>query len=269
MNSRLKIVFKSFTIGAIALSSISGVLASEFMEIGSKDFKSKKIKQSRWQFDIGAHYLKYPAGLPSFNGKHAKIKSDTEYELLGLGLGVGPEIMVGKGFSITIKVGGFYSKFVDKITGQAAQDIDYKVATTESDHSVYGAEASVSLNYMIETSIINVQPFIEMGAGSGKSTLDKDYEYTGLSSDGSDKEEYTAKMEEDFAYARATVGVNFISHTGIISYIKASNMAMNIIDRKVKGSSTIGSTVSSLDSDGKVDESSSVFSASLGIGYLF
>ena len=247
--------------------------ASEFMEFGAKDFKSKKLNNSKWVFDIGANYMAYPTVLPEFKGAHETIKAEQDYDVYGLGLAFGGEINFGAGFSSTIKLGGFYSKTLNEIRGQAAEDIKLDLASTSSSHMVYGGEASGSLNYLFETKSIGIQPFVEFGLGSGIASIEKTYEYKGLSgSSDPNPEFYNIDLEENFNFARTSVGVNFISATGIVSYLKVSRLGMVVTEREYKGSIQSSSDSAKQPKNEKqtgLNESVEVMMASIGLGFMF
>lgn len=258
---------------SLLVLSVSSVSASEFMEFGAKDFKSTKLKESKWVFDIGANYMAYPTTLPAFEGAHHSIKNQEDYEVLGVGLGFGGEIYMGAGISSTIKIGGFYSKTTDTSIGQAAKDVDLELANTSNDHMVYGGEASASLNYLFETKSYGIQPFVEFALGAGQANIEKTYEYKGLEGGTSpDPEYYNIKMEEGFNYARSTIGLNVISSTGLLFYTKASRLGMVVNERSFKGKvETAAKTTTNYDGkkEKNLNESTEVMMYSLGMGFLF
>lgn len=260
-----------FLVSIITLSIQAG--ASEFLEFGAKDFKSKKLKDSKLIFDVGANYMAYPTTLPAFQGAHETIKAQDDYEVYGLGMAFGGELYFGAGFSSTIKVGGFYSKTLNEVTGQAAKDIDIDLAKSSSSHMVYGTEASGSLNYLFETKSVGIQPFVEFGVGTGIADIEKTYEYKGLASSSNPNPEfYNIDLEENFNFARTSVGVNFISATGIVSYVKLSRLGMVVNKREYKGSIQTANDSSRQSQNGKFDdlnESVELMMASLGLGFMF
>ncbi|MCO4753748.1 MAG: hypothetical protein KC478_04665 [Bacteriovoracaceae bacterium] len=239
---------------------------ASFLEIRSDEFEPKNLKDKKWRLDLGLDYMQYPTTLPEYNGTHANVKSEENSDVFGIGLNIGREFSIGAGVSTTLKIGGFYNKTLDKSVGKASKDIDMDLANVRTDHMVYGTEASVSLNYLVENSILNFQPFIEFGMGTGNAEIEKQYSFEGIESDRSDAENYNAQVQEGFDYGKASVGVNFISQKGIISYIKATKLSMNVKEREVAG--VADST--SLDKKEKdLNEAKDVMSASLGLGFLF
>lgn len=265
---------KKIFIPLMVVIASSNAFTSEFMEFGSKDFKEKKMDKSRWIFDIGANYMAYPTVMPnSFKGAHETIKEKDTYDVYGVNLGIGGELNLGAGISSTIKVGGFYSKTLDKNIGQAAKDIDLELANSSSSHMIYGGEASASLNYMIETSVIGIQPFVEFGLGTGVSDIEKSYEYKGLAgSTNPNPEYYNMNIEEGFNYAKTAAGINFISNSGIVSYIKVSNLGINVTKRESKGSiQNAGDATRTTYNEKKTDlnDTTNVMMASVGFGFMF
>lgn len=254
--------------------TVSTAGASEFMEFGAKNFKSTKLKKSKWVFDLGANYMAYPTTLPAFKGAHATIDENQDHQIYGINLGFGGEVYLGAGLSSTIKVGGFYSKTMNETVGKAAKDVDIDLAEKATDHLVSGGEASISLNYLFETKAVGIQPFAEFGVGAGTAKIEQRYSYKGLEG-GTDPnpESYEAKVEEGFSYARTTIGLNVISATGILFFTKVSRLGMVINEREVTGSIQTSAKSSKSDiSTGKkkdLNESNEIFMATLGMGFLF
>lgn len=264
---------KSFIMSVLLTSLVTSASAAEFMEFGTKDFKSKKLRDSKWIFDTGANFVQYPTTLPEFTGTHESVKKDSQANIYGLTLGFGREFFLGAGVSTTVKLNGFYSKTLEKNVGQAAEDVDIDLAEKYDVNMVYGTDATISLNYLFENSIVNVQPFVEFGAGTGASRIEKKYSFRGVtgSATASNPELYDIAMEETFNYAKTSVGLNFISNSGIVSYIKATRLGLNVSSRETTGSiQTQGNAKTSADSkQTNLDESLEVVSASLGMGFLF
>lgn len=252
---------------------VSSAGATEFLEFGAKNFKSTKLHKSKWVFDFGANYMAYPTTMPAFQGAHKSIKAKDTNNIYGMNLGFGGEIHLGGGFSTTVKVGGFYSKTLDKTVGQAAKDIDLELANESSDHMVYGGEGSASLNYLFETKSYGIQPFIEFGIGTGVASIEQQYDYKGVTGGTNpNPESYDIKMDEGFNYARSTLGLNIISATGILFYTKVSSLGMVVNKRKIKGSiktAAKSSTDSVNTKKTNLNEANEVFMASVGMGFLF
>lgn len=258
---------------ALLTLSVTSVSASEFMEFGAKNFKSTKMKESKWVFDVGANYMAYPTTLPGFKGTHANIEENSDHDIYGINLGFGGELYFGAGLSSTIKIGGFYSKTMNETTGKAAKDVDIDLAEKSTDHMVSGGEASISLNYLFETKSYGIQPFAEFGLGAGTAQVEQRYSYEGLEGGTNpNPESYDVKVEEGFSYARSTVGLNVISATGILFFTKVSRLGMVVNKREVKGTIKTAAKSSEQDVSSKktdINESNEVFMATLGMGFLF
>lgn len=257
----------------LMLLTVSSASASEFLEFGAKNFKSTKLKESKWVFDFGANFMAYPTNLPSFEGVHENIKGQENYNLYGLNLGFGRELYLGAGLSTTIKVNGLYSKTLDRTVGQASEDVDIELANTSSDHMMMSGEASASINYLFETKSIGIQPFVEFALGTGQATIQREYEYRGLEGGiNPNPELYDIRMDEDFNYARSTVGINFISATGLVFYTKASRLGMVVTEREYTGKIQEAGAKSSTNQNDKktnLNESNEVMMYSLGMGFMF
>lgn len=255
--------------GIFSLSSLAASDARNFMEFGNENFDNHK---SAWVFNLGVEYLKYPIVLPSFSGTHHKVKDESEVETGGGYFALGGNIYLGAGISTTLKVGGFLNNNTDREVGKAAEEVDIDLANTKSNYRVNGAEASLSLNYLIESSLINWQPFIEGAVGTGSSLIKEEYNFDGLTTATSDDELYKMESKEVFSYNKQSLGVNFISSYGIISYFKVTRTVFNISERELKGSfkktdAASATTVNQKNKD--LEEEYEVMAASIGAGYLF
>lgn len=259
---------------ALTLLTIFSVGASAevgLLEVRTKKTQQENFKDKKWQMTVGVDFLQYPATLPSYKGTHETIKSEQNEDIYGLALGLGRSFDITGGLSTSLKFGGFYNRTVDGTDGKASEDLDLDVASIRNSHMVYGGEVSASLNYLFENKTIHIQPFAEIGYGRGISSIEREYNYVGIASSSSpDAENYDIKAEEGFGYIKSTLGVNFISNSGLVSYIKASNMALNVNQRETTGSISDGSGTQNKDDKEKgLSEAKSIFSASLGIGFLF
>lgn len=247
--------------------------ASEFMEFGNKDFKSEKLKESRWKFEIGANYVKYPTKLPAFTGTEKTFQEEEEIPIVGSEIGFGREFQIGGGFSSTFTLHAFYTKSATKDSGIASKTVDLEMASSKTTHEVYGGDANLSINYLFENKVLNVQPFIEFGAGTGASNITGYYNYKGLTGSATtpNPETYDMSLKEKFNYAKSSIGVNFIAGLGFFSYLKVTAMAMNVSERELTGSYKVqsGATTTKDEKDTNANDSFSMTTASLGFGYLF
>lgn len=260
---------KSMHLLLIALSFTSFLAlnanAVGFLEFRDDEFKAESVKEKKWLFNIGMEYLQYPTTLPEFKGEHESIKDGENYNVYGLSLGFGREFSLFGNFSTSLKLGGFYAKTMGESVGKASEELDLDLSNVRSDHLVYGGEASASLNYLVENSVLNFQPFFEFGAGTGIANIEKEYVFEGIQGDRSDAENYDISVDENFNYTRASLGVNFISLKGIVSYVKVTQMFMGLSKRKTKGND--GS--SNIDEEDEAPDSKNLLAASIGFGYLF
>ena len=255
----MKFIFLSlFVISTSAFSA-------EFLEFGDKSFQAKKLNSSRWVFDMGADYFDYQAYLPSYDGEHQTIKEDNTYGLYGVSLNFGREFNIAGGLSSTIKLGTFFNKTIESSTGKASEDVELDLASSKDDHQILGAQAALDVNYLIETSVINLQPFIGMAVGRGQSNFTKVYRFEGLSGASLPAEDYKVSSEETFNFTKATVGLKLISKTGFLSFIQASQI--NYVKENRKLSGKIDGT--KLDSDTNINEENSTIIGTIGFGYLF
>lgn len=255
----MKLIFLSL----LAMTSAS--FAAEFLEFGDKSFQAQKIESSRWVFDMGADYFDYQAVLPSYDGEHQSIKEDNTYGLYGVSLNFGREFNIVGGLSSTIKLGTFFNKTIESSTGKASEEVDLDLASAKDDHQIFGAQAALDVNYLIETNVINLQPFIGMAVGRGQSNFTKVYRFEGLSGASLPAEDYKVSSEETFNFTKTTVGLKLISKTGFLSFIQASQINYVKENRKLTG--TIDNT--KIDSDTNINEENSTIIGTIGFGLLF
>lgn len=254
-----------------AIISLSSFASDEFMEFGEKGYFTKNKNKSKMLFEVGANYLDYPSGLPKFDGKHESYTSGENVGVYGLSLAFGWEQHLAGNFSSTIKIGGFYNQTVDETKGNAGDGIDLDLAYIESEHQIYGAEASISLNYLIDNSVLPVQPFTSFGLGQGHATIDEHYKFKGVTG-AADPENYDVKVEDTFTSAKITLGVNFISSRGLTSYIKASSTTLLVGERDMDATITKNSVdQTSGINQGKEDinETATTVTYAMGLGFLF
>lgn len=243
-----------------------------FLNFGDAEFSKESSEKSVWIFKSGLEYLKYESSLPEYSGVHEGIEKGDKRDLWGLGISFGRDFYLTSGLSSTFSLDVSYFKSLDKENAKAAEDIDLDIANVRDGHFVYTAGGSLALNYLIDYKLVDVQPFIEFGAGLGKAEVEKDYTKKSLTQTATDVENYSAKTVENFTYSSMSLGVNFISYKGITSYIKGTAKQIVILNRESTGKlQALGSTTfTSLDNEEKdLSESKTMLSASLGLGIAF
>lgn len=244
-----------------------------FLEFGSQNFTQEKAKTSKWSFKTGAEYIGYKTNLPEFRGVHDSIRGGEIADVLGLGISFGRDFYLGAGFNASIGIGGTYAKTLARELSNAASDLDVEIANTRKSHLILTGELQGSLGYTFDNKVIDIQPFIEGSIGLGRAELDYQYNREDIESDGTSDETYKVNSEEVFTLTKLSLGVNFISFKGLVTYVKVTTAMLTINERKVDGRSNIAGTADIVDLDTpkqkKLDEVSFVTMASLGLGYLF
>ncbi|MBC75584.1 MAG: hypothetical protein CME64_06170 [Halobacteriovoraceae bacterium] len=254
-------------LGLFFLTILFSLSASaSFLEYRDESFRPEDLKNKKWLFNLGVGYIDYPTSLPEFKGAHTTVPEEEKVGVYGADLGVGREFSLIGALSTSIRIGAFYNKGNENNNGKASEDVDVDLANVRTDHLIYGAQASASLNYLFETKYFNIQPFLEFGMGQGKTEIEKEYTFDGVQPDNSDAESYLAEMEEDFDFVKTSVGVNFISRTGIISFIKATKMSASYNEREVAGEVN-GSSLDSVQDE--FDEATDIYSGTIGMGFFF
>jgi hypothetical protein len=253
---------------SIFISACSFAQDDGFMVFGEKGYLQQKKKESKFILEMGANYLSYPTALPSFDGKHESFKQDQDVMIWGTDITWGYEQHLFGDFSTTIRFGGFYNKTLNETKGKAAEDIALDVASITSEYEIYGAQASLSLNYLVDNSFLAFQPFAEFGLGKGFAIIDEEYEFDGAAPDPA--EVYDVRIKEDFTTARISIGVNFISSRGLYSYFKASQTSLLFGERDIQADIAVGgsSTANGVDTVEK-DQSATATSYAIGLGALF
>ena len=239
----------------------------EFLEFGEKDFQSN-IKKNNWMVDVSAQFIQYETRFPEFSGEHLKVDDEDLYDMYGINIAIGKEFYFFNDFSVGFKTALFYNENQKDVSGKAAKDIDIDLTTDRTDYRMYGAQADLYLNYLIEMKSINIQPFIGTGLGLGVAELEKRYTFTGIStaSPAIPSESYSADLREEFSFINTSIGVSFISLTGLISTLKITRIDTLKTNRDVEGE--INGTNFETSED-NLDESVENYMASLGVGFFF
>lgn len=257
---------------SLFLISFSSVWSAEkFLNFGDKKFAKEKTEKGKWFIKNGLEYIKYRSTFPAFKGKHEDFKKNEEEDIFGYGLSFGREVYFGAGISSSISIGGFYSKTLNKELGQAAENIDLEIANIRRGHQILNYEGLLSLNYLFDNKVVDIQPFIEGAIGVGSAKVEKEYRRRPVENAAA-AENYNVVTEENYAYTKISLGLNVILFNGLTSFFKVSSTLMNINERKTVGNSNIFGTTSVVDhsnKEKKLDESVTMTMASIGMGYMF
>jgi hypothetical protein len=254
----------------ISLHSFS---ADNFMEFGNVDFGRDFKEKSKWLLRIGSETIRYASTFPEYTGEHEEIKDGEVNDLNGYGLSFGRDFYLGNGLSSTINLGAYYSKTLDKIVGKAARDIDLDFSETRTAHELTGYEAGIGINYLFDYRIVDIQPFFEIAMGAGQVKAEKQYTRRGFpNNETNGSEEYDVNVTEQFAFSRLSMGVNFISYKGLMSYLKMSTMPIIIASRETKGVTNLKDSAVIVDVDKSekgLTETKNLILLSIGIGSYF
>ena len=258
----------------LIMTSFTVCAASELLEFGAKDFRSQKLKKSKWQVDVAYNYLPWKVVLPEYEGTFDRVKDEDNIALSGMSLGFGRQFYLGSGISSTFKLTATGYGSFEEVEGKAGDGLDLTLTDFDLKQTVGTGEVSGSLDYIIDSKLITFQPFIEFAAGKGVSTINRSYKYEGGAAlPAPNEERYDVKSSEEFDYSRIGIGVNFISAKGLISYFKVSQTSLAVVKREFKGKSRTQSNTGAVESEDEefedLNEKSSVTMASIGIGYLF
>ena len=146
------------------LWSFQAQSATNFLEFGDDDFGRNFKEKSTWIMKAGADYIQYPVSLPTFVGQHDKFTVGDIDSINASTVTVGRDFYLGGGVSTAFFVGGFFGDNKAIRVGKAAADIDLDFSNTTSNYKTSGYEASVAINYIFDYKVVDVQPFIEVGA---------------------------------------------------------------------------------------------------------
>ncbi|MBT4792230.1 MAG: hypothetical protein HON90_11715 [Halobacteriovoraceae bacterium] len=263
---RLVLFIFSFTIMTFSYSE------DNFLEFGNVDFGRNFKEKSKWTLKSGLSYIRYPSAFPDLEGVHESIDGVEFNELNGYSLSIGRDFYIGNSFSSELSIRGHYARTIDKVVGYATEEIKVEFAETRTAHQFSALEAVFALNYIFDYKVIDLQPFFEIGLGSGTSESEKQYSRVGLPTETEGSESYDASVSEKFSFSQISLGLNLISYKGLMSYIRFSSMQMVKTFRettgtnKVKGAATIFD-ISSKESS--LNESENVSVVSIGIGRYF
>lgn len=243
---------------------------SQFLDFGNSDYETRK---SNWIFNVEYSNFETPVIFPAYDGVHFDLDGKQEnFESSGLGLSWGGNIHLFSGLSTTLKLGGMLHKNLTETEGKAAKNIDINMANEVQNFQVGALEASMSLNYIYETSVINIQPFVEVAQGRGMGEYEQNYNFKASKLDSAKQDEsYDMTLSQNFQYQRASIGINFINAIGISSYFKVSKSQVTTLDRKIEGSyKTTTSALQNVKEEQKnLNQKGEITSMSLGIGFLF
>lgn len=259
-----------FTLTFFAMSSFA---KSNFMEFGNVNFGRDFKDKSKWYLKLGSETIRFASNLPEYKGEHVSVEDGEVDDLNGYGLSFGRDFYLGAGVSTSFSIGAYYSKTLDKIIGKAAKDIDLDFAETRTAHQLTAYEAAVSLNYLFDYKVVDIQPFIEAGIGAGEVITEKEYYRLGIDGfETNGSEEYDVSVRETFALTRISLGVNFISYKGLMSYFKVTTMPLVVSDRETDGQSNVKGSATIIDlnnNESGVNDNKTLTLVSVGIGSYF
>jgi len=253
----------------LAIISTCAFSESGFMEFDSKAPEEFKVKRSKWLLDFGMKYINYEADLAAFQGEHVSVSDKESISTYNVNLGLGREFYIGAGLSLSIKASGYFGDNDFEKSGNAAEDIDFQVSSYREKFEMLGQEASASLNYVFENSVLHIQPFVEFAVGRAEATISKIYNDKGVTSTPPTSDDYAAQnysyvATEKFTYSRFGVGINFLSNYNLNSYIKASQNSFKLDEREIE--KLEASSAVSAPNESGINQ---FFSASMGLNYTF
>jgi hypothetical protein len=242
------------------------------MEFGDVNFGRNFNEKSKWVFKSGVEYINYPVSLPEYKGEHETYSDSDSDDLNGYGLSFGRDFYISNGFSTLVSFNFYYSKTLDKKIGKAADDIDFDYASTRSSHELFAYEGSIAINYIFDNKLVDVQPFFEAGFGVGENKVNKEYTTLGFTDIANSSEDYDVNVTEEFALSRISIGMNFISYKGLMSYVKLTSVTILKTNRETQGESNLRGTDAVINYDANetgLSESRTMTMASVGIGRYF
>ncbi len=217
-------------------------VAQSYEEVDSGDRFDHR--RSNWVGLFGFENTKYEIPF-DFTGTKETFGKE-ERELWGGRLGFGRDFYLGAGFIFGARLEGYYlgTLFTNAKTADNEID-DIDVAAEKDAGHIYGADAIAHLGWMFDFQTKNpflgdmtylaLELFVEAGVGKGKSYQKKSYFFDAAPAT---DERYTMIMEDEYTSGIAAVGMNILSTTtGAFLYLKASQVAQNIDERKIRGRS--------------------------------
>jgi hypothetical protein len=173
--------------------------------------------------------------------------------------------------SIAPSLGIFFNRYTKNDQTLASQDLPEVVMSHQESSNIYGAHLGASLGYRIDKSLMGVylQPFVSLAAGRGSASTKANYNYDLTPT----VEIYDVKINESFNYARAGVGINFLSEfTAFYGQIAFYQMTFDPQNRKETGRVKLASDASASNINREVtsnlaSRTSSI--VSIALGYRF
>lgn len=231
---KLKAPMATFGVRGIAPESVSTAKVDE-------DDDSFNHRKGNWVGTFGFENTKYT--LPfAFQGDEASFKEE-DRELWGGRLGFGREFYLGWGFLFGARLDGYYlgTLFEDAETANPEFDID--VASEKNNGHMYGGDAIAHLGWMFdfktknpflgEMTYLAIELFGEAGVGRGRAYNRKNYFFKAATD-----EEYDIIVEDDYTSQIVSGGINILStSTGAFLNLKVSTVALDITERKIRGTS--------------------------------
>lgn len=253
------------------LSSLS-FAQDNFLEFGDVNFGRNFKDKSKWNFRLGGEVFNYIGKLPEYDGQHFATDGEENQSVNGYSLSVGRDFYLGGGVSTSIYINGYHSNTLDKVVGKAARDINLEVSEVRNSYKMNAYEASIAFNYLFDYSVVDIQPFVELGLGAGTMLNEILYQRRGLPGEINGSELYDVKVEETFDFSRISLGVNFISYKGLMSYLRVSTMPIVVGARQINGQTNVknSATIINLDTkESSIEEARSLTMISLGVGSYF
>jgi hypothetical protein len=233
---KLKAPMATFGVRGIAPEAVSKANVDE-------DDDSFNHRKANWVGTFGFESTKYT--LPfAFQGDKANFKEE-ERELWGGRLGFGGEFYLGWGFLFGARLDGYYlgTLFEDAKTANPEYDVD--VASEKNNGHMYGGDAIAHFGWMFdfktknpflaEMTYLAIELFAEAGVGRGRAYNRKNYFFN--ASPATD-ELYDIIIEDDYTSQIVSGGINILStSTGAFLNLKVSTVALDITERKIRGTS--------------------------------
>lgn len=239
--------------------------AWSFFELESET-KTVNLQKSNTQLITELSVIEYTPGL-SFNSTQQQLVEERQLTP-GIMLGLAREMAIKNGFSATLGAGAFYNKSWNEKIDKASPNLDEIVKNYKRDTELVGGQVNLNINYMIDTSLATLQPFIGIAAGKGVANTNVNYTYDlGPSSV---QESYKGSVEEDYNFVKYGLGVNILSKTGILSYFSVYQNQYTVTNRSENATrKENGGSSQAINTSKSVDELTKYLSLNIGIGYRF
>lgn len=235
------------------------------------EFENRRVdikKDSPWSVDVSATARQYRPNF-AFNSSFSGGRSFNQKLLYAFGpvIDIGRDFYLSERISTSTRIHGFYSTIRNSDDKQADPTLAVSISKTQEEYQNYGAGISQTVGYDFYSDQLIIRPFAAYSVGYAVGTGNLKYDYN----IGADVEAYNVDFEDRYVYNDITIGVRFITESGLATTIQASRIGVLSGDLQLRGYSIPNTGAGRVTEDADLDSRSGQanYSASIGVGYYF